>query len=124
MSFNFTAMRGDGDQVSLPPIVLCQFKKPNSIRFAKKWRGIDYDGADHSCHLYRRAETLTARLAGANNIRPVGIVQIGWRVGLLHCVESNETRIVLPRDSDLLTHGAANRIQRPQVGRAAFRVVL
>ena len=122
--FNRTAMRGDDDEIRLLSIVLCHLKESNSVRFARKWRGIDHRSADNCFDLYTRAKTLPARLAGANNICPVGIVHIRWRVGLFHRVKSNETEIVLSRDSDLLTHGAANRIQRPRVGRAAFCVAL
>jgi len=67
---------------------------------------------NHCFHLNRRAEPLATRLASANNIRPAGIAQIRWRVGLFHCVESNETRLVLLRDSDLVAYGAAKRVLR------------
>jgi hypothetical protein len=63
-------------------------------------------------------------LAGANNIRPTGITQIGWRVGLFYCVDGKETRNVLTLDSNLVAHRAAKWAQHCRVSRAAFRVIL
>jgi hypothetical protein len=84
--FNGTTMWCDCDEVSLLAVVLGHLKEPDLIWFARQWRGIDHRAVDDGCHLISRTESLPARLAGANNIRPTGITQIGWRVGLFYCV--------------------------------------
>src|SRR5262245_45615906 len=117
-------MRCDRDDVSLLATVLGHLKEPDLVWFARQWRGIDHSGLNDCCQLASRAESLPARLAGADDIRPAGISQIAWRVGLFYRVEGKETGNIVALDSNLVAHRAANRTQHCWVSRAAFRLIL
>src|SRR5262249_35609076 len=84
---------------------------------------IDDPGLDHSIHFSIRAQSLPARLAGANDVSPTGITQVPLWIGLSDRKECNETGIGRSY-SHLVADSAADGPQHRRVSRAPFRVVL
>ena len=102
-------------------VVLSELEESDS---ARRRLGIDHRGLDHRLHFGRRAQSFPTRQAGAHDVRPAGIAEIrGW-IGLRHRIEREESRIVEPRDSNLVAYRAADGVQHPGVSRAPLCVVL
>src|SRR5262245_46270168 len=106
MLLDLSSMRGNGEEIGLPRIVVDQVEHANSDGFAGLRRGIEDDSVNRRVHFIGRPETFAARLAGANDS---GRVRIAWILGIgqFDRIQGNETG-ALPVDSHLLTDRTAD----------------